>query len=404
MNRNISNRIFISFIKNGQNVHGQLTSTRTLSQGWDPDRGVAVPDWRVMSNQPKVFLPLYEGSTVIPASDLQDVAWTYDGETLTFDGSGNCTNKTYTKTVGGQTQTVPLFIRTTHRLSGSTVDMPALTVNGNIAAAGDATLHHIGISGKVSLGGVAAGFSDTIPVTVATLNSSGYMAVLEFEGGKTTLDGDTDYVRARAKLFTAAGQYKGQWTPSFELNEDPVVTSGGMVTVNPDGDTITIYGRAVTDAAVLTLNAKIDGETVATAIHVIDDIGDPEYLWIQYSVDSGDAENDSPDVSLHEGQSVTYTMWVARNDDIEAVNAAFGTFEFQPRKADGELLTAAECTAVGLTGTRDGDGFVDITASVSTPDGQAVTGGMITIAHSEAARAVFGVQASGIVRARAAVS
>ena len=424
MGKVVSNRICISFIEDGKNVHGALAAAGSLSQGWDKNTNEAVPNWDSGNNDgagtadsPVIYLELTLGSApkAVSGNAKTGVTWTHNGVALEFDAN-DLNSNTDTAEAG-------TFKRTTQMVgpTGSQIAMPALKIVKNLASAGNLNLDKVGIIGSVELGGVLVDFSDDITIPIAELSGSGYLGALVFANQKATLDGDTDSVTATAKLFKAGGEVTSVFTVEFQVNGMTLTgTSAGNYAVADKA--ITLYGLYVIDIATITAIFRVNNEIVATAIESVNDIRDKEYMWIQYTVTGGLGRNDDPDVTLREGQTVTYGFWMATSDNIENIDEDFTIFEFQPRKAgsDGALLTVAECNSAGLTGTKykmvggqlvatttDSDTvyWVDVTATstVKTPGNATITkAGQFAISYNTATRTAFGSGVSGLVRARTA--
>ena len=419
MSKVVSNRINISFIEDGKNIHGALTATGSLSQGWDKNSNAAVPNWYNSSSpgtgtaySPTIYLELSLGSSpkAVSGDAKTSVTWTHNGVDLVFGNNDLNTNK--------NTADEGTFLRTIRTVNG--VDMPALKIVKNLASPGNLNLDKVGIRGSVELGGVLVDFSDDITIPIAELSGSGYLGTLEFTDQKATLAGDSDTVTATAKLHKAGGEVS-DFTMEFQVN-GTTLTGTSQNNYEVGAKSIKLYGRYVVDIATITAIFKVNNEIVATAIESVNDIRDKEYLWIQYTVSGGLGKNDDPDVTLRENQTVTYGFWMATSDNIENIDTSFDKFEFQPRKAgsDGALLTVAECNSAGLSGTKykmsgsnlvptttDSDTvyWVDVTATnnnkVTTPGGISTTNaGTFAITHDDDTRAAFGSGVSGLIRAR----
>lgn len=363
MPKRISNRISISSIDDGTTIHGGLRSTKALAQGYGS--GTFSPDWSESGNtgagvedkRPIIYMTLLSGSTVTtPYGD--DVNWYWNETLLTFDANGYSTN-------AQDADHQPLFqkLSGTDRVLWEGLRMPSLRINNNLAIAGSLDDDVIQARGTVELSGQQVDFSSGLTIRLCELNANGYLGVINFVDGKSTLSSDDDTVTAWTELYSA-GVVTG-WTCDWYLNGQPINTSStladdGAVLSNHTGYTnynqIQVSGQdngGVVDIATLTCVFKMLDTTtnawreVATVTETIDDISDEEYMYVFFEISGTSTQNDGSPVSLRRNQSVTFTAYVAKEDDAEDYNTTYQNFYFQPRNASGETPAAKPIASLG---------------------------------------------------------
>lgn len=383
----ISNKILISSVNDGTTIHGSLRVTKSLTQGWNG--AVAVPDWESQTidgqtnpfYHPVVYLTLFNGDEQVPAASITR-NWYYNGTLLTFNASGMSTN-------AGMANWFHAYNGDPDGASGVGV-CPCLEICVNLASSANLDIDLIKVGGSIEIGGAPVPFEAGIDVTISKISADGWMGVLYFTDGKSTVDGDNDSVTINASLFKAGTAQQNTWACRWEVNG-----TASQVTTK----TLTLYGRDVTDIATVVCYFY-DSTTEITSAHlvyttmvVVDDVGDPQYLYIRYKMNGQSSPNDGAPVSLHSGQYVTYNMWVADSKNSNSVFSTFNHFYVQPHKANGTAINGSAFgkdsnthTSANLrTGTYSADGFVEITASTATDDGTTVTGGVFSVDYTDTA-------------------
>lgn len=320
----ISNRFFVTTIDDGTTLHGNLSVIGSLTQAWN---GIAAtPDWTVAANQPTIYLTLLNGNTLVqPVSN--SIRWLYNGVEITFDASTNIS-----------TSPVGLFQKTTQNVSygGTILAMPALKIIGNLAGyGGNVDMDTITLRGTYSVDSSNIDFSATTQVRISSINASGYLGVINF------VDGISDITEGGQTLTMYAKLYGGDncvevstFTTRWYLNADTVGTAGSKKTV--DG---TSYKNAyqvseddVVDHATVRCEFSIGNDVKYTAYVGIDDMQDPEFMYIQYNGANGNA------ASLHQGDSAAFTIWVGTRDDASVLGGTSSpTFPYiDVRLLDGD--------------------------------------------------------------------
>lgn len=353
----ISNRFFVTAIDDGTTLHGSLNATKTLTQAWNGT--ASVPDWTVEDNRPIVYLSLYSGATTV--ANVKNAKWLYDGVEMKFDGD---------------VSTNGLFEKTTY----GSMSMPALKIINNIAVNNNyVDTHIITFEGSHDTGnGATLDFSASIQLRVSVISSGGYLGVLEFQGGKSNLTQETQTVTAIANLFKAgsetsvsADNYSVEWYVNDVPKNGTPDTSTGTTKY-----TLTINANSVTDNAIVRADFKgSKGEHLYSAYASVDDLTDPEYLYIQYNGENGQS------ATLRKDEEVTFDIWVGKMDDPTPIFANW-LYEIKLLDANGEVVeedieglpSATGGWRTLRTNNLEQKAYITITYPIVTGLGRSITG------------------------------
>lgn len=303
----ISNKFFVQILEDGSSLHGQLLSLNTLTQAYK--NGQCIPDWSVNTSgnaRPLIYLSLLNGSTTV-APDANFV-WKYNGKEIHFSST------TTTRYIGSTNYTGYLsvdyngdglggsFLKTTY----GTNNAPALGIVDNLATADNTDIDVISFVGSVPLTSNSVDFAADIAVTITQWTSGGYLGVVSFPNGNLIFN-KGDSVTAYASLYNDSGpvgdsSFTCKWY--FE---------GTLAPIAQNVKNVTIHEADITDYAVLRCDfyMTIDGVStlVYSAFGSIDDLQDPEYMWIKSNQQNGNS------TSLRKGENITFTMSVGTADN-----------------------------------------------------------------------------------------
>lgn len=318
----ISNKFFITAIEDGTTLHGNLSSTKPLQQGWNGS--AAVPSWSVATNQPTIYLTLLSGSTAVQPTE--DVVWKYDGTTITFNSS-----------TGISTNFSGLFRKTTYSVGG--IEMPALLIRGNIAnGSGGVDVHTITFEGAFSAsGGSEITFSATTQIRITAIVASGYFGLIDFVDGISNFTERGQSIKLYGRLYSGSGdseiaitQYNGiRWYVNEQL-----MSSSETYT---DSQGVTHYALAlnesnVTDNAIVRAEFYSGSNTLFSTLTEVDDLTDPQYLYIQYNGANGRS------ATLRTGEKVDFYFWVARTDNHTSHDAYYNTYKIRLLDSSGVTI------------------------------------------------------------------
>lgn len=370
----VSNQIFMSAIDDGSTIHGSLLSDRSLSQGYVKNEGTYVPNWNATTG-PTIYLTLLDGATPIApsgwsAATQEAVVWKWNGNEIAFDENGKSTGSAM---YDGQ----PLFQRTTQTWQGIT--MPALKIIYNMARAGSLNNDVITMEGKVEMSGEPIDFSAGVTVQLGEASSNGYHGGIYFPEGSVILT-DDQWVTAVGELYSGGGavtEFRCLWELNGEAVTATSASGDGRAYVTSSSathgnDTLHVSGdddSGVLDIATVTCKFQVKDEegnwqTVFVITETIDDQGDEQYLYVNFTLGGTTAKINGAPVSLHRGQSVVWDAYVGLNSDASVV-LPFNKFEYRPQKADGSFMADTDFSADSGSPLNNAakwkDGWCDIT-------------------------------------------
>lgn len=303
----ISNRFYITALADGTTIHGNLASTKSLTQSWNGTS--ASPDWTDTTpgqpnpESPTIYLILLSGSEYVQPTGTY--TWYYNDVAIE-DG-----NSLFEKIPNYQWQ-------------NDKPTMPALHIKGNLASSGNTDVDTIRFAGNLDVNGSLVSFSASIQIRISEIKAGSNFGVINFVGGKSNITEKGETLTMYGKLYDSNGKSTSCATEWY-FNESATATGGSPITVDE-----VIYEnayqvfeknplypeRSVVDHAVVKCVFKVNGDIKYTAYAFIDDLQDEEFLYIQYNGGTGNA------ASLRAGDSATFTMWVGKENDPEVLGGA----------------------------------------------------------------------------------
>ena len=372
----ISNRFYVTALEDGTTLHGNLASDKSLSQSWNGTG--AVPNWTVAANQPTIYLTLLSGTTLIGSGVTGE--WYYNDEANPIGGSDT------------------RFQITTKQITyaGQSATVPALKIISNLASSSNVDVDTITFKGTYTINGDAIGFTATAQIRISEISKGSNVGVINFVGGISDITESGQTITMYGKCYGGeTGDDIGGYTTKWYLNDDPTVHNGEPKTV--DGvqyqNAFQVKESDVVDHATIRCEFYKGGELLDTAYANVDDMQDPEFMYIQYEGNNGNA------ASLRNGETAHFSIWVGRRDD-PAVLGGSSTPTFNHLKV--KLLNGAGSPIIGgslATGipASDQEGWRDLSSLISdgkfplTPhydtvaaNGKNITG--ILVAWSETAQ------------------
>ena len=264
----VSNRFFVTAIKDGSTVNAVMRIDDSLSQMYNPESGSCDPNWNAADNHPKVWVET-DINGVKQAPDQGK--WYYNAIEIVFGSNNKSTS--HTQTEGGTTY--PVFEKTTHTVSGES--FPALIVLRNLATEGNTDQDVISYDGSLEISGSQLGFSVSTAVRLSKMTSSGYQGVLK--GDQAIRQGETS-ATVTAKLFNAGEPVSSFYTKWYDEGTNQLV---GNAASSNGVATFTIQASAITDYIVLRCEFYETSSSVNklyTMYWEIDDETDPERMYI----------------------------------------------------------------------------------------------------------------------------
>lgn len=363
----ISNRFFVTAIDDGITLHGSLSSDKTLTQAWTGS--TVTPDWTKEENQPTIYLTLYSGSNTAISNNVKDnYKWYNDGQQITFDSDGISDDGIFKKTTTKDNMPA-LKIIGNMRSNENTVDTNTITLVGQYDAGSNSLLD----------------FSASIQTRISVMNQGGYIGVLEFEDGISNITNENSEVKIIARLYgsgestsIAASNYKVLWYVNDELKTGSSDTINGYYYLK-------VLNSQITDNAIVRAEFKgKSDELLYTAFTSVDDLTDPEYMYIQYNGENGQS------ATLRKGEEVTFDIWVGKMDNPDK-KSNYIDFKIKLLDSNGNVYTE---NLEGIPNVPEGgDGWRPLNTSIN----QFINKASITITYDIATQ--LGKSLTGIIMA-----
>lgn len=349
----ISNRFYITALEDGTTLHGNLTSDRSLSQAWNSASSTAIPNWTITTEQPTIFLTLMSGATLVQPS--QNFNWYYNNsETpIAFNESTSIS-------------TDGLFQKTTHSVTygGQTVTMPALKIIGNLASSSNVDIDTILFKGSYTISGSSIDFSASIQVRISAITTGSNMGVVNFVNGVSNITEPNQAITMYGRLYSADGQPASGYTTKWYLNDSSTPVSGTSITVDNVAYTnaFQVTQQQVVDHAIIRCEFYDSSNNLLyTTYAAIDDMQDPEFLYIQYNGSNGNA------ASLRKNETATFQFWVGTRDDAGVLGgAATPTYPIiKVKLLDGDGAVITDSGLATQIPNPDANGWRDLSSTMS---------------------------------------
>jgi hypothetical protein len=324
----VSNRFYVEAIDDGSTLHGQLLSTKALTQAWTGS--AAVPNWTDAANQPTVYVDLMSGtSKVTPDAGGK---WYYNNVEIEWaDASATAVS------TDGRFQKV-------NNYPTSANPTAAIKIIANLASNSNVNTDSLTYTGSYTLGGSPIGFSVSTFIRITGVSSAGIFGFIEFVGSNIVTE-KNQVVTMYARLFSADGNEitatasGSPFSTAWKMN-NASIGAGGDVTVN--GQTYhnakQVSESQITDNSIIECDfsyiTTIDGTSTTltyTTFENVDDQTDLEQMYIQYN-----GGNDTS-ATLKRGGSITWDIWMGAQDD-PTVDTSWTQFYVKLLNADGEIV------------------------------------------------------------------
>lgn len=302
----ISNRFYVTATEDGTTLHGSMLSTKPLSQTWDGS--AALPNWSEPTNNPIVYVVLYDGNSPVTGTQISG-SWKYDRNPINWIGDTSTDGKFKTTYHDGH---------------------PAIKIIDNLAQDGSNENHYLSFEGTYS--GVA--FTVSLKINLSVTQNGGYFGLIDFDGGKNYFDSANQTLTLTPHLYAAGGgaEMIGNYSVTWLINATTVgATSGLRSTV--DGNKLILEESDVVDNAIITARFKVSGSDgfVYSAYTSVDDLQDPEYMYIQYNKANGQS------ATLRDREKVKFYAWVGKTNSSSPI-ASFNKFSVKFLNSAGEVV------------------------------------------------------------------
>lgn len=361
----ISNRFYVTALDDGTTLHGNLSSTKPLSQAWNGSS--AIPNWTIASEQPIIYLTLLSGGDLVePASGFK---WYYNGVEISNSDTR--------------------FEKTTYAVSygGTTKNMPALRIKANLANSSNVDVDMIRFAGTYIISGSGIDFSCDAQIRISAITANGNIGVINFVNGISNITDAGQTITMYGIVYNSSGGAINNVTTKWYLNNSQTPVQGRSITVG---------GTTYNNAFQVAENEVVDHATIRcefydaqnnlldTAYASVDDMQDPEFMYIQYNGANGNA------VSLRKNESVTFNIWVGRREDPSVIGGTatptYNSYKVQLLDGDGKLMGGSGDSGRSVIGSgipdADSDGYrtLPMSAGIAT----------IAIPYSVASSATYG--------------
>lgn len=361
----ISNRFYVTALDDGTTLHGNLSSTKPLSQAWNGSS--AVPNWTIASEQPIIYLTLLNGGDLVtPASGYK---WYYEGTEI-----GDSDSR---------------FEKTTHQVTynGVTKNMPALKIKANLANSSNVDVDMIRFAGEYVISGTGISFACEAQIRISAITANGNIGMINFVNGISNITDVGQTITMFGTIYNSSGGAITNATTKWYLNNSQTPVQGTSITI--DGTTYTnafqvTEGDVVDHATIRCEFYDASNNLLDTAYASVDDMQDPEFMYIQYNGANGNA------VSLRKNESVAFSIWVGKREDPAVLggttNPVYNSYKMQLLDGEGHLIGGSGDSGRSVIGQgipdADNDGYrtLPISAGVAS----------ITIPYSVASSPTYG--------------
>lgn len=286
----ISNRFYVTALDDGTTIHGNLASDRALTQAWNGT--TAVPNWTDTNEQPTIYLTLLSGATLVaPASGYK---WYYNGTEISDSDSR--------------------FQKTTKSVTyvGQTVTMPALKIVANLASSSNVDVDMITFKGSYVINGYGIEFACDAQVRISAITANGKLGVINFVNGVSDITEAGQVITMYGMLYNADGQAANGVTTKWYLNDSSTPTIGQ--TISDYTNAYQVGESQVVDHATIRCEFyDASNNLLYTSYAGIDDMQDPEFMYIQYNGNNGNA------ASLRKDETASFQIWVGKRDDASVL-------------------------------------------------------------------------------------
>ena len=290
----ISNRFYVTALEDGTTLHGNLASDKSLTQAWNGS--TAVPNWTTPSEQPTIYLTLLSGATLVKPSE--GYKWYYNGTEITeSDTRFQITTKSVT--YAGQT----------------IADMPALKIVANLASSTNVDVDVITFKGDYVINGTGVSFACDAQIRISAITANGKIGVINFVGGVSDITEAGQTITMYGKLYGSDGQSDTTATTKWYLNDSTTPVSGQTIDGQENAFQVT-ESQVVDHATVRCEFYDAQNNLLYTAYAGIDDMQDPEFMYIQYNGNNGNA------ASLRKGETASFQIWVGKRNDAGVLGGA----------------------------------------------------------------------------------
>lgn len=261
---NVGGSWFCGMVVDGDNISGNIRSTKPLVQMFQPGTGKCIPDWSVAANQPVIY-PVARSQnegTIKPIVAGTD-KWYYNGVLVTFNASN--------------VATAPAVIANKAKkvtYNNGSVSVPALQIMGNLAGSSNMDADIIRLEGDVEASGHTLAFNSDISLAISEYSDSTYSGFLYITNGGI-VDSEHPSVSVTPKLYKGGSEVVSGYT----LKWYKMPSTASFSTAN----TVSITANDIDSRLTLRCEFIVAGIVVTEALAELSDETDPFFIVSEFS-------------------------------------------------------------------------------------------------------------------------
>lgn len=297
-----------------------------------------------------------EGITITGGSEIE-----FDPTIIAFYSHGVDTN------LGGRFQKITYKVT----LGNTVVEMPAIKIIDNLASSSNVDIDTITYTGKYTISAAPIEFSATTQIRITSITAGSNLGIINFVNGIKDITYAGQTITLYGLVYDANGIIRSDAYTKWSLNGDDEV-EGSDITVGTKNyvkASFVVTEDDVVDHATVQCNFYENSthNLICTAYASIDDMQDPEFLYIQNGTTSSNTQNGNA-ASLRVNESVYFKIWVGTRDSAAVLKKngvpVYNTIKIKILDSTGSVYTG-NINPIPNQGT-DGYRALDVTEGVAT--------------------------------------
>jgi hypothetical protein len=241
----------------------------------------------------------------------------------------------------------------------------------------------ITFKGSYVINGSGVEFACDAQVRISAITANGNLGVINFVNGVSDITEAGQTITMYGRLYNADGQAATDVTTKWYLNDSSAPTSGQTISGYANAYQVG-ESQVVDHATVRCVFYDASNNLLYTAYAGIDDMQDPEFMYIQYNGANGNA------ASLRKDESVSFSIWVGRRDDPSVLGGTatptYSTYKVKLLDGTGAVIGGSGDSGRSVIGSgipdADSDGYRTLSMSAGVAS--------ITIPYSVVNSATYG--------------
>lgn len=255
---------FCGMVIDGDNVSGNIRSTKPLVQMFQSGTGKCIPDWSISANQPVIYpVARSQNEGTIKSIVASTDKWYYNGVLVAFNASNVATAPAV---IANKVKKVTY--------NNGSVNVPGLQIIGNLAGASNMDADIIRMEGDVEASGHTLAFSSDISLAISEYSDSMYNGFLYMTNGGI-VDSEHTSIIVTPKLYKGGSEVVSGYT----LKWYKMPSTASFSTAN----TVSITAADIDSRLTLRCEFIIAGIVVAEALVELSDETDPFFIISEFS-------------------------------------------------------------------------------------------------------------------------